>query len=118
MALLLATGFTVAAPPAGEAGRAAATTFGAALTAGSAAALRPILPERGRVHLALSRLGPEEGLFGAQQVEALFREFLAHGTMSSFQLIRFESEPGRGAVAHGTAAIVDREGHRVPVGLH
>ena len=98
--------------------RAAAATFGRALVAGSAEALRPILPERGRVHVTLSRLGPEEGLFGARQVEALFRDFLAKGKVDWFDVRRCESDGNRSALAHGTAAIVDRNGSSGRIGLH
>ncbi len=98
--------------------RAAAATFGRALVAGSAEALRPVLPERGRVHVTLSRLGPEEGLFGARQVEALFRDFLAKGKIASFDVMRCESDGRSSALAHGTAAIIDRDGRSGRIGLH
>lgn len=98
--------------------RAAAATFGRALVAGSAEALRPILPERGRVRVTLGRLGPEEGMFGARQVEALFRDFLAKGKVASFDVTRCESDGRSSALAHGTAAIVDRDGRSGRIGLH
>ena len=101
-----------------DAARAAAMTFGRALVAKDAEALRPILPERGRVHLTLTRLGPEEGLFGARQVEALFRDFLASGTVASFDIGRCESAEGTSALVHGKAAIKDRDGRSDRVGLH
>ena len=103
---------------AGDGARAAAMTFGRALVAGSAEALRPILPERGRVHLTLGRLGPEEGLFGARQVEALFRDFLAKGKVASFDVTRCESDGQNSALAHGTASITDRDGRSGRIGLH
>jgi hypothetical protein len=103
---------------AGDGARAAAATFGKALVTARADALRPILPERGRVHLTLLRLGPEEGLFGAQQVEALFRDFLVRGTVSSFDVSRCEGDPRGAATAHATAAITDAEGRSGRIGLH
>ena len=118
LALVLVTLLAFPCPCADDGGRAAATTFGKALTSAKADALRPILPERGRVRLILLRLGPEDGLFGAQQVEALFRDFLAHGTIASFDLTRFEGGDRGSALAHGTAAITDRGGRSGRIGLH
>jgi hypothetical protein len=85
-AAVLALSATFAHVDADDGARAAAATFGSALVAGSAEALRPILPERGRVHVSLKRMGPEEGMFGARQVEALFRDFLAKGKVASFDV--------------------------------
>jgi hypothetical protein len=70
------------------------------------------------VHLALIRLGPEEGAFGASQVEALFRDFLAGGKVSSFVVARCESDAKSSALAHGKAAIVDRDGRSARIDLH
>jgi hypothetical protein len=108
------------APPtvAEDGARAAATAFGHALVAGNAQALRPVLPEHGKVHLSLLRLGPDEGSFGARQVEALFRDFLARGKVSSFDVMRCESDGHRSALAHVVAAIVDRDGRSGRIGLH
>ena len=102
----------------GDEAKSAANAFGAALVAKNAEALRPVLPQQGRVHLSLIRLGPEEGLFGARQVEAVFRDFLAGGKVVAFELLRCESDPARSALAHGRATIVDREGRTGRVGLH
>ena len=117
---ILASVLLAAATPvaAGDEARSAANTFGNALVARSAEALRPILPQQGRVHLTLIRLGPEEGLFGARQVEAVFRDFLAGGKVVSFELTRCESDPKRSALAHGRATIVDRDGRGGSVGFH
>ena len=109
---------TLAGAGADDGARAAATTFGRALVAGSAEALRPILPESGRVHLNLARLGPEEGLFGARQVEAVFRDFLAGGTIASFEVTRCESDGRGSALARGRAAITDRDGRSGRIGVH
>lgn len=117
---VLACALAAAASPAeaGNDGEAAAHIFGDALVARRAEALRPILPRQGRVHLSLVRLGPEEGLFGARQVEAVLRDFLAGGRVVSFEIKRCESDPHRSALAHGRATIVDREGRTVGIGLH
>ena len=118
LALVLACGAIRADGP-GEAGaRKAAAAFGAALTSGRAEALRPILPQRGKVRLTLVRMGPEQGAFGAQQVEALFRDFLAGASVGAFSLARFESDGTSSALAYGKAAITDRDGRSERVGLH
>jgi hypothetical protein len=118
LVVVVALAVTLVAADADDGARAAAATFGRALVKGSAEALRPILPERGRVHLTLARLGPEEGLFGARQVEAVFRDFLASGKVASFDVVRCASDGGRSALAHGRAAIVDRDGRSGRIGLH
>jgi len=117
-AILLAfTAHTGAAEGDAQARRATAL-FGSALTSGHADGLRPILPQRGKVRLTLVLLGPEEGAFGANQVEALFRDFLAGGKVSSFVVERFESDGASSALAHGKAAIVDRDGRKARIGVH
>jgi len=118
LAVVVALTVTLASADADESARAAATTLGRALLAGNAQALRPILPEHGRVHLTLSRLGPEEGSFGARQVEAVFLDFLARGKVTSFEVTRCESDGRRSALAHATAAITDRDGRSGRIGLH
>jgi len=118
LAVVLLLAVTPATAETGDGAEAAAKTFGRALVAGSAEALRPILPERGRVHLTLARLGPEEGLFGARQVEALLRDFLASGKVNSFDVVRCENDGRRSALAHGVAAIIDRDGRQGRIGLH
>lgn len=100
------------------AGREAAARFGRALTSGKAEALRPILPQKGKVRLTLARMGPEEGAFGAAQVEALFRDFLADGKVLSFVLTRFEGDGRGSALAHAKAKIVDRDGRTAEIGIH
>ena len=110
--------FTLAPADADDGARAAAVTFGRALVARNAEALRPILPQHGKVHMNLSRLGPEEGSFGARQVEALFRDFLAKGSVASFDVVRCESDGRRSALAHGRAAITDRDGRGGRVVFH
>jgi hypothetical protein len=117
-ALAAVLAFTSAAADPEDGARAAAKTFGNALVAGNAAALRPILPQRGKVHVTLTRLGPEDGSFAAVQVEALFHDFFARGKVASFAVTRCESDGQRSALAHGTAAITDREGRAGRVGFH
>jgi len=109
---------SLAAAEADDGARTAAQTFGRALVAGKAEALRPILPEHGKVHMTLSRLGPEEGSFGARQVEAVFRDFLAKGAVASFEVVRCENDGRRSALAHGRATITDRDGRSGRVGFH
>lgn len=118
LAVVVALALSWATAGADDGARAAAVTFGRALVARNAEALRPILPEHGRVHMTLSRLGPEEGSFGARQVEALFRDFLAKGSVSSFDVVRCESDGRRSALAHGRAAITDRNGRGGRVAFH
>lgn len=101
-----------------DAARSAVATFGSALTGGRAEALRPILPQRGKVRLALVRLGPEDGAFGASQVEALFREFLASGRVGSFTIARFECDGTSGALARAHASVTDRDGRNARIGIH
>ena len=118
LAVVFALAIALTPAKADDGARAAAMTFGNALVTAKVEALRPILPERGRVHLSLIRLGPEEGLFGSRRVEALFREFLARGAMASFEITRCESGGGRSALAHGTATITDRDGRNGRIVLH
>ena len=117
---VLACAIAAAAQPvaAGGDAEAAAQIFGSALVVRSAEGLRPILPQKGRVHLSLLRLGPEEGLFGGRQVEAVFRDFLAAGRVVSFEIKRCESDAKRSALAHGRATIVDRQGRTAGIGFH
>lgn len=104
--------------PTEEDARKQARAFGQALTTGHAEALRPVLAEHGRLQLSLVRLGPEEGLFGADQVEALFRDFLAEGKVRSFEILRLESDRQSTALVHGRASLVDRQGRQARVGIH
>jgi len=115
-AVLTAAAFTSAS--AGDGAREAAATFGLALVANKAAALMPILPQQGRVHVTLVRLGPEDGRFGANQVVALFRDVLATGKITSFEIVRCETDGSRSALAHAVASIVDRDGRSGRIGVH
>lgn len=98
--------------------RQAARQFGDALLGGRASALRPVLPGRGKVHLSLSLLGPEEGAFGAGQVEALFRNFLESGSVRSFEVLRVEAEGKTSAFVHARLTVVDRRGQRAGTRMH
>lgn len=117
----LALASLVALPPARAASdpaRAAAEAFGRALVGGRAEALRPLLPTRGKVRMTLVRFGPEDGTFAPQQVEALFRSFLATGKVTSFVVSRCESDGRSSGLAHARAALVDRDGRGGRVGVH
>jgi len=116
LAFTLTAGFISHADDDGA--RAAAAAFGRAMVANSAGALSPILPERGRVHVTLVRLGPEDGRFGAGQVVALFRDVLAKGKFASFEIARCETDGSRSALAHATALITDRDGRSGRIGVH
>lgn len=118
LAVLFAVILASPTADADDGARAAATAFGRALVAGNAQALRPVLPEHGKIHVSLVRLGPDEGSFGARQVEALFRDFLAKGKVSSFDVVRCESDGSRSALARGAASITDRDGRSGRIGLH
>jgi len=64
--------------------------------------------------------------FPQEQMEALFlgmnyglfRDFLAKGKIASFDVMRCESDGRSSALAHGTAAIIDRDGRSGRIGLH
>ena len=117
-AVVLAVAAAWAAPTGDDEARKAAATFGHALVSGHAEALRPILPRKGKVQLTLGLLGPDVGAFGANQVEALFREFLAGGKVQSFVVTRYESDGRTSALAHGKAALVTKEGRSAHVDVH
>ena len=97
--------------------RSAAETLGRALTASKADAMKPILPATGKVHLALARLGPEEGMFAAGQVVAVFRDFLAGGRVTAFDVAGVDGGERTGATALARASITDRDGRKATIGL-
>lgn len=101
-----------------EEARGAAGRFGDALTSAESSLLRPILPSRGKVHLAMAKLAREEGFFGASQVEAVFRDLLAQVDVRSFEVLRLESDGQTFALIHGRAALTNREGRACRVSLH
>ena len=116
--VVLALALGAAASGATDGAREAAAGFGRALLASNAGSLLPLLPQQGRVHVTLLRLGPEDGRFGANQVVALFRDVLASGKIATFEILRCETDGSRSALAHATASIVDREGRSGRIGIH
>lgn len=98
--------------------RDAARRFGLALTSANASALRPLLPARGKVVLALSRLAQESGSFASGQVEAVFRDALAVVAVRSFEVLGMESDARSFALASARASITDRQGRAAIVPIH
>jgi hypothetical protein len=96
----------------------AALEFGRALTRADTSSMPSTLPSRGKVRLRLVRFGPEDGSYSAEQVQALFKEFLRHGSVRSFDLLRLQSASDQYALAHARARIVDRDGRPAEVDLH
>jgi hypothetical protein len=117
LALLAALGATLASGLTAATARDATLCFGRALTASKAEGLKPILPEKGKVHLALVRLGPEDGMFAAGQVVAVLRDFLAAGRVGSFDVVSVDGDERTGAQAVARASITDRDGRRGTVSL-
>jgi hypothetical protein len=107
-------------PPAwgAESPRDAAERFGSALATERLEDLRPLLPQRGKVRLKLVRLGPEDGEFGADQVEAILADFLASGAVSTFEVARAEEGGSGDGLVNGRATVVDRGGRSCRVRLH
>ena len=101
-----------------EEARQAARRFGAALTSSKASDLRPLLPTRGNVTLALNRLAQEEGSFGPSQVEAVFRDSLAQVVVRSFEVLRLESDEQTFALVHARASLTDRQGRPCRLSVH
>ncbi len=118
VAIALAAAHPARAATDEEDARKAARLFGQALTSGQASMLRPILPDGGKVHLAASRLVPEEGYFGASQVEALLGDFLSQGSVRSFELLRLESDGKTNALVQARAVATDRQGRPARLGIH
>ena len=96
----------------------AALKFGSALTRGDASALKAVLPAQGRVGLRLVRFGPEEGSYSAEQVEALFKDFLRQGEVRSFDLLRLQCATDQFTLVHARAGVNDREGRPREIDLH
>lgn len=120
MGALLASALVVAshAFPAEQQARTAALEFGRALRQGDAAALRAVLPSEGRVGLRLVCFGPEEGSYSAEQVAALFKDFLRQGSVRSFDLLRLQCSSEQFALVHARAGVTDRDGRPREVDLH
>lgn len=101
-----------------DGGREAAEVFGRALTTERLQSLRSILPTQGRVRLKLVRLGPEDGVFGAGQVEAILGDFLARGAVKSFEVLHVEGDERTYSVVRSRAVVEDGNGRTCRVGLH
>lgn len=100
-----------------DASVASARLFGHALIQSRPNDLRAILPKQGKVRVALTRMGPDEGFFGASQVEALFQNFLAVGSVKSFEIVNVDSDGRSASLVHARASLSDREGRPALVGL-
>lgn len=108
----------VAQTPGKDAARAAVEEFGRGLDAGDLSLIRPLLPRKGKVQLNLDRLGPERGSFSASQVEALLRDFLAQGSVQSFETTRVEYDPNGIALASARLEVTDKQGRSASIDLH
>ena len=114
LGLMLMSAPALAAPDSvGE----AAEAFGVAVTSSDLKQLRSVLPEQGRVRLKLVHFGPEDGQFSAGQVEAILKDFLANGSVDSFQIVRIEGDDRNYGMVIGRAAVIDRSGRPRRVGL-
>jgi len=119
--LLLAFALTLPSPVAStgeQQAKNAALEFGRALTRADTSSMRPILPSRGKVRLRLVHFGPEEGSYSADQVQALFKDFMRQGAVRSFDLLRLQCAVDQYALAHGRTRLVDRDGRPAEVDLH
>ena len=96
----------------------AARQFGSALTSGDASRLRPLLPKRGKVRVALTHIAETQGSYGSGQVEAIFREALGRSSVRSFEASRLESDGSSFALVTCRASVVDRQGRTAKVALH
>lgn len=118
LSLATATGLAGSNADPEQAPRAAAVAFGEALIGADAARLKSLLPARGKVRLRLSCFGPEEGVYGPGQVEALLRDFLRNGSVQTFEVVRVEADAQRFAVVHGRAGVIDRQGRPTRLEVH
>lgn len=100
-----------------ERARSAALAFGDSLTSAKPASMRSVLPDKGKVLLRLVHLGPEDGYYSADQVGALFQDFLRNGSIRSFDLIRVEADDECFALVHCRAALTDRDGRPARVDI-
>ena len=95
----------------------AALQFGQALKRADTSALKSILPSRGKVKLLLICFGPEEGSYSADQVRALFKDFLRQGEVRSFDLLRLQCASEQFALVHARTRVADRDGRPREVDL-
>ena len=96
----------------------AALAFGSSLKHSDTAALRSVLPSRGKVNLRLIVFGPEEGSYSADQVQVLFKGFLRQGEVRSFDLLHVQCSTDQFALVHARAGVTDRDGRAGEVDLH
>jgi hypothetical protein len=62
-------------------------------------------------------MGPEEGSFGANQVEAILAGYLDVGSVRSYDVLRIDSDDRTFATARCLADLVDRQGKPARVGI-
>jgi hypothetical protein len=117
--LVLSAAAALAQQPIGEEeAKTAALEFGSALTRGDVSLLRNVLPPRGKIRLSLVRLGPEEGAYSADQVQAVLKDFLRHGAVRSFDLLLVECAGEQYALVHARSKVADRDGRPAEIDLH
>jgi hypothetical protein len=117
LAASLATVLAADEPGEDEA-RAAAHSFGAALTRGDAGLLASVLPAKGKVRARLGCLSPEEGVFSPSQVQALFADILRRREVRAFSVTRVDRTPERHAFVRTEAELVDAEGRVRRIEMH
>jgi hypothetical protein len=96
--------------------REAADAFGRALVRGQAAALRDVLPAKGKVRLRLSCAGTEEGYYSASQVAALFGEYFGRRDITDVAVSRIDWDQRQYAVVRMRSTATDAEGRQATVG--
>ena len=119
--LLLTAALTIpssAASIGDEEAKTAALRFGRALTGGDTSTLESILPDRGKIRLRLTGFGPAAGSYSADQVAAIFKNFLREGAVRSFDLLRLECASEHFAFVHARAHVTDRDGRPGVTDLH
>ena len=77
-----------------------------------------LTPTAGKVRVRLECFGPQQGSLSAGQVEALFRDFLRHGAVRSFEVARTEVSGDRYAMVRAVVGLTDRDGAERRVDLH
>ncbi len=119
--LLLAAALTLPSSAASigeEQAKTAALQFGRALTVADTSRLASILPDRGKIRLRLTGFGPAAGSYSADQVAAIFKNFLREGAVRSFDLLRLECASEHFAFVHARAQVLDRDGRPTESDLH
>lgn len=119
--LLLAAALTLSPTQASigeEQAKTSALRMGQALTTGDVSRLDSILPQRGKIRIRLTRFGPAAGSYSADQVAAVFRNFLREGSVRAFDLLRLECASAQFAFARVRTRITDRDGRPAETDLH